>query len=705
MLKLLIVVFLFCGFAGHTNPVTKIKTNLYSISWKPALVGSWEYVMANGKSVEIKLPVFEIDGKQTPAFLMSLEESGHPVTLRNGAKEYTFEGAFRQDASLHLLVRFRVADDNPVVRFSYLLKAAKGQQLTKKSGTDQLTYLSYSLKEFPEVKEICLSVFNEMIHSCNLEETQIYSSDFDHLASVAGPILIGCNSRNTFLCAYEHDSMYSNNFFQFQLNADKSIGLKAVKGNYFGNQPADGFSSVWFELAGVSGGESEMARQFRTFIRKYQSENLESRKPYLFYNTWGRQERVKWAGGTYLASMNLDYTLKEIDRAHEMGLEFYVFDAGWFDRTGDWGVNLKNFPDGFRQIREKLKAYGMKLGVWMNPEKAAISSQPFLKNKSCLKTIDGKPQKPSPEWETEESTNMCLVSPYWETYANVLIHLYNDLDIRYFYWDGVGQSGCNDPSHFHGTSENSPQERQQCYGYLLPVYLGKIAEKVYSVCPEAVFDFDVTEEGRIGVGLQFLASGRYFILNNGPYFKNFDLGESLLPNNNHNIFVQPGPARGWFIRSVLDYDQWIPSNLFLANYQPDDPRNSQLINIASLVLGPNSVWGEILKTSTQGVNLFNEILTKYKLVRNDVAAASPVHIGNSGDTPEIFEKINPETGKGAVVIFANGRGSFSYITKHRVNGILWKSEGSDVKIDAGGYARIEVSFNEASAAIVFFGVD
>ncbi len=689
----------------QTGNTKKIVTPHYTISWAASEIGSWSYTtIPGGKRVEIQLPAFEIDGKKIRVVLRHLSSENDPGILHNGVTEYQFEGIFNGDDNLKLGVTFRVSNENPVLRFRYSLKASHGQKLTRSNGTDELTYLSYYLKDASESKEIRLSVFNEMIHSCNLGEVKIYDADFTGSSSFAGPVLLGSSSDNTFLFAYEHDSMYPNNFVEYQLRPDKRVELRAVKGNYFTGQSADDYSTIWFEVAGVAGDEERMADQFRTFMLKYQSENLESRNPYIFYNTWGRQERVKWAGGQYLTTMNLGYTLREIERAHEMGVDVYILDAGWFDKTGDWGVNLKNFPDGFRQISEKLKGYGMKLGVWMNPAKAAVSSQALSGNKNCLKTWNGKPVTPSPEWETEESTDMCLVSSYWKTYADVLIRLNKELGISYFYLDGIGQSGCNDPEHFHGTTQNRAEERGENYGFLLPVFLGKIIERVSDACPDVIFDFDVTESGRIGVGLQFLASGRFFILNNGPYFRNFDLGQSLLPNKCHNIFIQPGPARTWFIRSVLDYDKWIPSNLFLANYQPDDPENSQIINLASLVLGQNSIWGEILKTSPEGVALFHRILGKYKQVREDVAAASPVHTGKSGDTPEIFEKINPKTGNGVVVIFANGKGNFSYITKNAVADNIWHNKGVTVKQGPDKHAKIDVLFDGASAAIIFFGI-
>lgn len=155
------------------------------------------------------------------------------------------------------------------------------------------------------------------------------------------------------------------------------------------------------------------------------------------------------------------------------------------------------------------------------------------------------------------------------------------------------------------------------------------------------------------------------------------------------------------MRSVLDYDKWIPLNMFLANYQPDDPENSQIINLASLVLGQNSIWGEILKTSPEGVTLFHDVLGKYRQVRAEVMAASPVCTGRPGDTP-VIEKINPETGKGVVVIFANSKGNFSYITKNKVVSDYWNNQGTTVKV-SNGHATIDAAFDNASAAIVFFG--
>ncbi|MBD0367967.1 MAG: alpha-galactosidase, partial [Flavisolibacter sp.] len=558
----------------------------------------------------------------------------------------------------------------------------------------------------PQVKEVRLSEFNERFHATNKTEYVLDERYFANNSSFMGPIAVTTQGTNTFLVAYEHGSQFPNRFLEFSLNNNRNISLQSVKGNYLDNQPADGFQSVWFQVAGVGGDEDVLAEGYRTFVLNYLTQNAESRKPYIFYNTWGRQERVQWTGQKYLSSMNLDQTLKEIDRAHAMGIEVFVLDAGWFKKTGDWAVNKEFFPDDLKQVRAKLNGYNMKLGLWFNPTVAALSSDMYQRNVSNRMSWNGKYGDPRPIWETEESVGLCLVSPYWEDFANKLIQLTKELGVSYFKWDAIGQYGCNDAYHEHGTEANSLQERTERYAFLQPQYMAKIIDKVCTEAPQSIFDFDITEDGRC-VGLQFLSAGKYFIINNGPYYHNFDLApmwKSVLPSGNVNIFVEPGPARGWFVRSVLDYDKWIPSVLFLTHYQPDEPRNSQIINIGSLILGQNGIWGELLKTTEKGVALFDTVISKYKTIREDITAAQLVQSGEPGGSPEIYEKINPATGKGCVVIFANARGHYTYITKHKAAAQYWHNEELELKQDAQGRTVITTQFHEPSAKIILFGV-
>jgi alpha-galactosidase len=671
--------------------------------------GDWVYEMATGKTLVFRLPVFDIDGKRVEASVSGIT-AGPVKRLRNGTSEEVFTGDIAGDKTLRLGISFRWADDNPIVRFRYTLTGTAPHRFTKPAGVDELQYFSLSLGSGSWVKEVRLSDFDQKYHATRLEEVPVDAKDFDDSSRLMGPMLEAGDGGATFILAYEHGSQFPDRYLEFLLHPDRSVALRAVKGNYLNGQPLDkghDYESIWFEAGGVKGGDAALASAYRTFILKYISQNLDSRKPYIYYNTWGRQERAKWAGGTYLSTENLATTLQEIEVAHRMGVDVYVLDAGWFSKTGDWLVNTAPgfFPDSLKQVKALLDKYGMRLGVWINPTAAAVSSEMLKKNRDYIMELHGKKSEPGPIWETENSVNLDIVSPYWNAIADKLIQLTRELGVSYFTWDAVDQYSCDGANGFHGTEANSEKERAESYAFQLPIYLSKVVDKVCAAAPTTIFELDVTEEAR-SMGLGFLSSGKYIILNNGAYFHNFDIvppWQTPLANGNVQIFTNPGPARGWFTRPVLTYDKWLPSILLLTYYQTDGNRNSQLINMASLILGQNGLWGNITKNTPDDIAFIHGILEKYKQVRDDVTLSDPVMRGEPGNSSESVEKINAKNGRGEVVLFSNG-GHCRYITDHRVDPKIWCTAGAKVYLDAAGRAVIDADFEGSSARIVFFGV-
>jgi len=689
-------------------PQYKIENKIIEIKLLNNEQFFWQYKIKQNKEVfKMKAPAFEINGKQVICTLAELTQVSVPSVLKNGVSEYTFQGKVKSVPDVDLRLIFQIAPDNAVVRYKYVLSSSGKSMLTKTGGKDHLVCFSTSFAPFKQVKEVQISNYDEKFHSYKLKEQIVEDRYFENNASVMGPILIAGNDKNSFLLAYEHGSHYGNEFLHFNLQKNRSVNLAAVKGNYVDNQPlskGNEFETVWLEIAGIQGNEDALAAEYRSFMLKYISQNPESRKPYIYYNTWGRQEREKWVGNTYLNSMNLKQTLEEIEQAKKMGVDVFVLDVGWFTKTGDWEVNTseKFFPDTLSQVKSLLKKYNMKLGLWFNPTLAGTTTRITAKNIANRAGLDGNLRKPQPSWETEESYPMCMASSFWVDFSNELIRLVKEHDVCYFKWDAIWQGDCDVAGHFHGTEQNTMDDRRQNAAFLQPIYMSKIVDRVSESCPEAIFDFDITEEGRC-MGLSFLASGKYFAINNGPYSNNYDLKRSAsMPSN---IFVNPGPARPWIVRSILTYDKWIPSTLFLTHYQLDGPVSSQTINIASLILGQNGIWGEILKISPEGSKLAGDVINKYKQIRDDITLASPLCYGLPGESVEIHEKINPLTGKGAVVIFGIRKGEINYITNAKVDVKHWQNEGVSVSFDEKGRAIIHATFTETNAKMIFFGVE
>jgi alpha-galactosidase len=401
--------------------------------------------------------------------------------------------------------------------------------------------------------------------------------------------------------------------------------------------------------------------------------------------------------------MHEERMLAEIEVAHRMGIEVFVLDTGWYEKTGDWRVSRRRFPRGLQPLREKLGSYGMKLGLWFDPRATAVSSGILGRNADCAMSWRGRRADAHPVWETEASQPMCLVSRYADDFAGELIRLAREEGVSYFKWDAIHQYGCDDPAHAHGDQDAADSDRGDCYAFRVGPAMTRVVERLCAACPDAIVDFDVTEGHRY-VGLGFLAAGKYFLINNGPYFPNYDIPYDWRTAGTwSNIFVRPGPARAWICRTPLTFDKWIPSVLFLTHYLPDDPESSQLINIGSLILGQNGIWGDLLGVSPEGVQRFARWLGAYKKVREEITRSTCARTGAPGGSPEIYEKIDAATGRGAIVAFASAAGSYDYVSRQRVAATHTGTPGASAERDAAGRARLRFDFDGAGARFVFFG--
>ena len=697
---------------AETLDLPVVETRLATVTLHAGASVLWDY---SARGVDrrhyVSAPVFNLDGRDVTMGLKTVRPLGAPRELPNGCIECTFVGDVYGEAGLHLKVVFRTAEDDPVVRFRYEILSDTPRHLTKPTGTDMINYLGLSLAGLPEVTELRLSEFNEEFHSYMPVERTLDLRFFADGEEAMGPVLLAGDATEQLLVAYEHGSTAPDEFLHYRLSPDRSVILEAVKGNYWSGEevgPDSPFSTIWFEIGAIKGDRLALQKAYRNFVLKHLALRPASRRPQIFYNTWNYQERLKsWKGKPYLAEMNIERMLKEIDVAHRMGVEVFVIDTGWFEKPGDWQPSPLRFPDGLKQVKAKLDGYGMKLGLWFAPTTVALKSQMLKTHTDCLQTIDGNTPSPWIVWETEASLGCCVVSRYGQDFANKLIQLNRQLGVTYFKFDAVDQYGCNDPNHGHGTSSNSGPERSDCYAFQMPLAMARIAETVSSAIPDAICDFDMTESGR-SFGLAYLSAGKYFLINNGPYNQNYD--HPLPPDGNWNLFFFPGPARDWICRSPLVFDQWIPSTLFLTHYLPDDPGDNQMLSLASLVLGQDGIWGDLPAISESGVARFASVLEKYKEVRDDITEAFPTGSGPVGGTPEVHEKIAPN-GRGAVVLFARP-GTYRYITLNRADRRVWHDDGTTVTFDDAGRAIItskfearQEQFPKAGAHIVFFGVN
>ncbi|MBI3970478.1 MAG: alpha-galactosidase [Chloroflexi bacterium] len=131
---------------------------------------------------------------------------------------------------------------------------------------------------------------------------------------------------------------------------------------------------------------------------------------------------------------------RQVDRAAELGLEYFVVDAAWYggasenfaNGVGNWErVDELKFPNGLEPLAEYVRAKGMRFGLWFEPERGRRGS-------------DWVTQHPNWYWDTGNPVNLQLDLTRREV-QDALVEMISTwiarLDIRWLRWDYNQQPG------------------------------------------------------------------------------------------------------------------------------------------------------------------------------------------------------------------------------------------------------------------------
>ena len=110
-------------------------------------------------------------------------------------------------------------------------------------------------------------------------------------------------------------------------------------------------------------------------LHEWWNENNQCRAVPTIYNTWLCR----------FDKLSFDFVMKQVKKAEELGLEYFVIDAGWFGAKGSWVAlrgDWKELPDGWlggrlEEIVKAVRESGMKFGLWIEAEVAADTSESF----------------------------------------------------------------------------------------------------------------------------------------------------------------------------------------------------------------------------------------------------------------------------------------------------------------------------------------
>lgn len=631
-------------------------------------------------------------------------------TMRNKGTEYTlnFKGASGPVKGLYISIKEQLFPGSTLIREQLILhvKGRAGFELNKYQNKLHFIFPRYTYKAMPSpVKstEIRIATWDgevlDALNNSSFDYRRLYKQyGGDHNLSQAhmfhpetiksvlntndrlsfkGPFGLISDGSYTFLMAYEHasqdgllpggigpapDSMRTRKALSFlqieQGTGDKrmSSAVKIVYGGYIDGEEitsSSPYKSVWTATGFYLNNEQRQPEKLlHNYLLKWITEFPQTRETGFCYNTWAMQQDERKDEKDAVDALNYERLFKEIRYAHQLGIQTFVLDAGWEEKTGVWkpGQRLNR---GLAPIYDTLKKYDMKLGLWMAPLLIDLETERYKQHPGwAIKNKDGIPVK------LGDAGVFDFVSGFSALFIEDCKKLI-DQGVRYFKWDAIGTYYSSCTEGFHGSDKYTKEEVIARYQYLLPLYVKRAMVTLMRYNPQVVIEIDLTEEARALMGLSTISAGKLFFMNNGAS----DYGD-------YSQF------RAKSMRTVAnEYNGIIPLQVFTYYNYPNNsyPFRSQRYNINSSIIAGRGLWGNLSLMSAEQRSRAGELVNKAKRVSPFLENTPTSVIGKVGASPEIYTDINAAEAAGQVIAFSGSAMHYDHkvvLNKNTFLGVL-----------------------------------
>ena len=153
-------------------------------------------------------------------------------------------------------------------------------------------------------------------------------------------------------------------------------------------KPGESFSTPEALHAYSGEGLRGLSHHWHDFIReKVTPERFKDMPRPTYLNTWE---------AAYF-DVDENKVLELADKANDIGVDMLVLDDGWFEgrqddtsSLGDWRADKTRFPSGIPALAAKVKAKGLKFGIWFEPEMVNPRSQLFKDHPDWILHVPGR---------------------------------------------------------------------------------------------------------------------------------------------------------------------------------------------------------------------------------------------------------------------------------------------------------------------------
>lgn len=253
-------------------------------------------------------------------------------------------------------------------------------------------------------------------------------------------------------------------------------------------KPGQNFSTPEALSAYSDAGLRNLSQHWHHFIReKITPERFRNSPRPTYLNTWES------------AYFDVDESkvLTLADKANEIGVEMIVLDDGWFEgrrddtsSLGDWRADKIRFPSGISDLAAKVKAKGLKFGIWFEPEMVNPNSQLYRKHPDWVLQVPGRPSSLGRNQLTLDLSRTDVQDYLFESVEAVL----SCGDVDYVKWDMN-----RNMTEVGSGARPAEQQQETSHRYMIGLY--RLLERLTTAYPDVLFENCASGGNRFDLGM------------------------------------------------------------------------------------------------------------------------------------------------------------------------------------------------------------
>ena len=235
-------------------------------------------------------------------------------------------------------------------------------------------------------------------------------------------------------------------------HSDQNFGFRKWIG------PGEKWESPWVFTGAYKGTDPYVPLNgfVSDYVRRHMGTRLSKipEKPVFIYNTWK----------PFRQNINEKLIYELVDAAADCGIEEFIIDDGWQTNYGDWGIDKKKFPNGFKPVFDYIKSKGMKPGIWISLATADSASNVYKQHPDWLvRKADGSPINLHADGDGR-NYSMCMTTGYYDYIKGIILDLVKEHGLEYIkadfaavtgaYTTDKTRSGCHATNHPMHTDRN-----------------------------------------------------------------------------------------------------------------------------------------------------------------------------------------------------------------------------------------------------------